>query len=380
MAQLKETTINGNLTVKPNAQINMSKVLIGSSITEGTGYTHSDGNILIGDNLQQLNAPSGDTGMTALSSGCIVIGCNGKATSSAIAIGGATEIDSSGQKYDYLVNASGKYSIAIGDGCNSGGLCSIAIGFNTAATASSDVAIGSGAKCIEPTTSGIAIGNNAECKQSYGVAIGSSSAKATSEYPIVIGSINSRLAKIGRSATSWVVNSDVRDKAEFEDMDTAKALELINTIIPTTYVMNDRGRYYDPETKKFDYASYIKQTKKNHRRTAGFKAQQVYDSLKQVYNTDNYANIVDYSRYDDPNNMDSVFSNEHPELNDQYSIRYDLFIPFLTGAVQELSSKVNSLEENLSTKQNEIDGLKALIEAQQAQINELKTVVSNLTV
>lgn len=73
----------------------------------------------------------------------------------------------------------------------------------------------------------------------------------------------------------------------------------------------------------------------------------MYQSMKDVYGDDNYASIVDYSKYDNPNN----------EV-DRYYMRYTQIIPFLTGAIQELSKEIDSLKETISSQQEVIESLK----------------------
>ena len=59
--------------------------------------------------------------------------------------------------------------------------------------------------------------------------------------------------------------------------------------------------------------------------------------MQDVYQDDNYASIVDYSKYDEDNS----------DVLDRYHMRYTQLIPFLTGAIQELSKKVEDLEAKI---------------------------------
>ena len=62
--------------------------------------------------------------------------------------------------------------------------------------------------------------------------------------------------------------------------------------------------------------------------------------MKKVYNNDNYADIVDYSNYQISEEKDMNF--------DRYSMRYNSLIPFLTGAIQELSKEIDALKATIA--------------------------------
>ena len=151
---------------------------------------------------------------------------------------------------------------------------------------------------------------------------------------VLLGANGTAFTYMSIPGTTWTTGSDRRDKADFKAIDNS--LDFINRLEPTTYVMNYRDDYIlDDGT--FDNDAYIRQTKKKHRRISGFIAQDVYQSMKDVYGDDNYANIVDYSKYDDENCIE-----------DRYHMRYTQLIPFLTGAIQELSKEVDSLKATIA--------------------------------
>ncbi len=168
---------------------------------------------------------------------------------------------------------------------------------------------------------------------------------ASSTYgPLTLGVAGSVYAYKTSATGSWATTSDRRDKADFKTIE--KSLEFINNLEPVTFVDNYRDNYIlDDGT--FDSESYSLQTLKKKRRNSGFIAQDVYQSLINIYDDDNYASIVDYSKYD------------HPDITeDRYCMRYEALIPFLTGAIQELSKKNDELVEEIKYLKEEINSLK----------------------
>lgn len=170
----------------------------------------------------------------------------------------------------------------------------------------------------------------------------------STEYKILIGSGDGTNNMGVASGGSWVFASDRRDKTDIEGIDTKKALEFVNKLNPKTYVMNYRASYInDGDIKTFDVKEYKKGSKKHTRRMSGFIAQEVYQTLKDTYNTDNYAAIVDYNNYEGQLNPDEQF--------DQYVIRTDCIIPFLVAAIQEQDKKIKELEEIIKKQQKNTD-------------------------
>lgn len=155
---------------------------------------------------------------------------------------------------------------------------------------------------------------------------------------ISMGAGGRELVYIQQPSTGWTTTSDKRDKTEFKEIE--KSLSFINKLVPLTFVDNSRINYYD-DNNNFDEVLYNTQCYKGHRRIAGFIAQDVYQTIKDVYDDDNYASIVDYSRYDDPDN----------EV-DRYYMRYTQLIPFLTGAIQELSEKLDEANKRITELEN----------------------------
>lgn len=159
---------------------------------------------------------------------------------------------------------------------------------------------------------------------------------------ITLGCSGAPYVYLTTPSTTFTAASDRRDKADFKTIDNS--LNFINQLQPVTFVDNHREKYtsYDDENNKyFNEELYNNQTLKGNRRIAGFIAQDVYKSLIDVYNDDNYASVVDYSKYDDPD-CDI----------DRYYMRYTQIIPFLTGAIQELTKKIETLESRITELEN----------------------------
>ena len=81
-----------------------------------------------------------------------------------------------------------------------------------------------------------------------------------------------------------------------------------------------------------EYQDYLAGTKSGKRRIPGFKAQDVYQTLIDIYKDDNYAKVVSQSLYDYPD----------AEI-DQFTMSYDAIIPFLVGALKEQTEKLSNL-------------------------------------
>lgn len=156
----------------------------------------------------------------------------------------------------------------------------------------------------------------------------------------------------------------MRDKYNITTI--TNSLDFINSLHPVTYQMNDRMRYkYEDDEndelyRKYRMCNYDKEAhsrgdKAATRRHSGFLAQEVYESLKSIYGSDNYANIVNINSYND-----KELEIERP-VEDRYSILMSNIIPFLTGAIQELSKEIDTLKEIVSSQQEIIDSLKEKI-------------------
>lgn len=264
-----------------------------------------------------------------------------------LGVSGLTSVGSAGLKFTSgIINifgssnsgGTGTHSISIGSYAAATGSYSVALGFKAQTSATETVAIGD-----EANTSGsnsIAIGYGAGASGDKGIAIGRS-AKATTGTNIGAG--NETAARLalgwggttryyGQSSGTIATTSDERDKTDFKEI--TNALEFINKVKVYTYVSNNRTDYSTDGNITYDIEAHERGDKKGTRRRAGVKAQEVYALLKEIYNTDNYADIVDNSNYDNPDD----------EHFDRYFVRYETFIPFLIASIQEQDKKIKNLE------------------------------------
>lgn len=156
-------------------------------------------------------------------------------------------------------------------------------------------------------------------------------------YPIQIGAEGIPYAQISSRTSGWTTVSDMRDKIDFQNIDNA--LLFVNNLKPVRYMNNEREKYMDTNGN-IDNDLYNRAIYRGKRRQVGFIAQEVYETMKKVYNNDNYADIVDYSNYQISEEKDMNF--------DRYSMRYNSLIPFLTGAIQELSKEIDALKATIA--------------------------------
>jgi hypothetical protein len=257
-------------------------------------------------------------------------------------------------------------TIRIGSSATASGASIVAIGNSADGRANYSTAVGGNAEAgidanhnyssafgYDATALGqydTAIGEDASIGSTYDLstAVGAN-ASVTASNMFRLGGTN--ITNLACSDTTISTTSDVRDKADFGEVD--KALELILNLEPITYVRNPRGRYEklrdemdEYETmlwKEYGYRVYdkeehAKQTKKGDRRQIGFKAQDVAETMKALYGSDNYAGIVnvDYYNQDIPE-----------EIENRYSVEYARLVPFLVKAIQEQQKQIDELKELL---------------------------------
>lgn len=222
-----------------------------------------------------------------------------------LGVSGLVSVGSAGLKFTSgIINIFGSSNSA-GTGGNS-----ISIGSGAAATGAKGIAIGYGATA----TTGTNIGGGNETAARLALGWG-----GTTKY-------------YGQSSGTIATTSDERDKTDFKEI--TNALEFINKVKVYTYVSNNRTDYSTDGNITYDIEAHERGDKKGTRRRAGVKAQEVYALLKEIYNTDNYADIVDNSNYDNPDD----------EHFDRYFVRYETFIPFLIASIQEQDKKIKNLE------------------------------------
>ena len=228
-------------------------------------------------------------------------------------------------------------------------------------------AVGAGANCqgngfaggyyAHVLGGGAAIGNNAMAEANNSTAIGfAAQVPSTNSFGIVLGNDQTTSLKCKVSLT---VTSDRRDKIDINDVNNS--LDFILKLNPVTYVCNPRTKYISDNDKKetydingnkifnqnyenykkyglchYDTEKYLSGTKKGTRRRIGLIAQDVQEALKEVYGSDNYADIVNDNFYDLVKKPDDV--------ENQLTIAYQNIIPFLIGAIKELQTEIDQLK------------------------------------
>lgn len=315
---------------------------------------HEGNNIAIGYASEATSGGNISIGYNAKSTGTganLVIGHNAKATASeSVAVGFSSQ--ATGELSTALgkeAKATGQYSVALGDHSSATAKWSFAIGDNTHADCEDSVCIGDYA-VARSTTVGQTISN--------AVAIGAECNVNTAN-TVKLG--NNNITSL-QCAVQLTVTSDERDKTDVAEL--YSATKFLKELKPVTYVRNLRSDYkynYREEVEdeyghkhivdknpysSFDFTPYDKEehkrgTKKGIRRRAGLIAQEVREAMLKIYGTDNYANLITDNFYD-------LDEKDIPdEVESKLGIQYEVFVPFLIKAVQELSARVEELEKEV---------------------------------
>lgn len=305
----------------------------------GSAQTSSDFSISIGRSANATGLSSVAIGINSTASGTysIVLGCNANADHNydSVAIGNNA-------------NVQGNYAIAIGSGARTFTGNSISIGHNASGCYAGSVALGKEAGANGAYA--VAIGCYATSGGFKSTALGAEANTNTNDTSVMqLGSTT--LAAL-RCAVYLSVQSDIRDKIDITPISDG-AIELLEKITPISYFRNPRTAYIDMENlsetdaenrRKFGLCEYDREShaageKKGSRRRVGVSAQAVQEALEEVYGSSSYANIVNDNLYD-------VDPAEIPDgVENQLTVNYEGFIPFLIKAIQELSTRVKELEE-----------------------------------
>ena len=130
----------------------------------------------------------------------------------------------------------------------------------------------------------------------------------------------------------WTVASDQRDKTDFTALDLG--LDFVKALEPVTYKWDKRSKYAE-EGDDLDTVTHDG-THKEDWLDIGFKAQEVEAlEIAAGYNKSSKTNLT------------TTLSGD----GKQYGIQYSKFVPILVKAVQELSAKVEELEDKLNNKE-----------------------------
>lgn len=350
-----------------------SKANGGGGYSVAMGYGANSSNlctIAIGYDARSTNYYSLAMGMCASASGSnsVAIGYTTKSSGSdSVAIGNnaiasttnsivlgkmaaTSDYGHSATALGYMARAYGSNSIAIGYSDSNDFYC-IAIGSPATATGSQSIAIGFGARANSEEGS-MAIGSDAECNGSRSVAIGYR-ATVTSSNTIQLGNASSLQTLNCR--VNITTNSDERDKTDIEPIKDG-AVDFLNKIKAIQYVLNHREMYIAPEDElseedknnkhtygmcTYDKEAHARGDRKGERLRVGVSAQETQSALESVYGSADYANIVNdnFHDYDKASIPDGV--------ENQLTVNYTGFIPFLIKAIQELSDRIEKLEERL---------------------------------
>lgn len=308
MAILQPTTINGDLTVTGSVsfaggyklQKTSSSLILASSISVLSSLYNSD-QILLGSNI-------GYGGY-----GAIAIGYNTRSLGGTNNGGGAIAIGYNAQAgSDVSTESTGAGCIAIGDTAKARYQKSVSIGWNAGSSSSTTAA-----------------STNINCP-------------GQSSWKIALGNGSNLLYYSGTTSSGVAITSDYRDKTDFKVIENAT--KFLSALNPITYVGNDRYDYCnDNNIETFNKKDYLLGTKKGTRRHAGFKAQEVYKALIDIYKDNNYADPVDYNNFD----------GDKPETEfDKYYMRYEALIPFLVKGFQEQQKVIEELQAEIKKLKN----------------------------
>ena len=233
------------------------------------------------------------------------------------------------------------YNTSVGAGALSAattGQYNTVVGYNALdaiTTGAESVAIGSLALTQASGSSNVALGHKAGENVSTGtnnVLLGKETGRSgapggnitTGDNSVCIGNANIASANI---QVDWTIASDKRDKTDVSPLDLG--LDFINQLEPVTYRWDKRSKYSDDQSVIPDG------THKEEQLEGGFLAQDVEVIENQYgYKTDDKTNLI--------TNLS--------EDGKMYGIKYSKLVPMLTKAIQELSTKVEDLENKLNNK------------------------------
>lgn len=275
----------------------------------------------------------------------------------------ATSTGTGSTALGYSANASDSFSVALGGFAKAAG-CSTALGYSATASGSDSTALGHLSNAYR--SSSTSVGYSAKAIGDYSTALGGST-NASGNYSTALGygayTYTANNIQLGNpssleSITARVniaVGSDERDKTDITPIKDG-AVEFLNKIKAIQYVFNHREMYIAPEDElseedknnkhKYGMCTYDKEAhargdKKGERLRVGVSAQETQAALEAVYGSADYANIVNdnFHDYDKSTIPDGV--------ENQLTVNYTGFIPFLIKAVQELSGRIEELERGM---------------------------------
>lgn len=324
-----------NGAVNPNGRKADSAVGVNSTALGRESTASGEHSIALGDTATASDTHSIALGYNSTASGTDSTALGRQATasgSSSIALG-------------FAATASGLESIAVGYDSTAEGFWSTALGETATASGNHATALGD-AKALGDYS--VALGWDATASAENSAALGYRSfVSSTDANTVQLGGIN---ISVLRCKVNLTVTSDKRDKTDIEGI--TDALAFVEKLNPVTFVSNDREEYISDEDKngetfrkygmcEYDRVSHAAGTKKGERRRCGLLAQEVVEAMQSVYGTDNYANVVNDNFHD--------LAQKPSDVENKYTLAYANLVPFLIGAVKELSAKIKALESKLTT-------------------------------
>ena len=261
---------------------------------------------------------------------------------------GANAIGDRSVAFGYDASASGLNSAAIGANTIAGSMSS-ALGAYANACGNNTAAVGYGTYAVRDSDT--AVGRNASASGGNSTALGCNAYTST---PNSMQLGNASMLSSLSCRVSLTTTSDERDKTDITEIGDG-AVEFLKKVKAIRYVLNHRELYIDeenlPEDEKkkkekyglcgYDREAHAKGTKKGSRIRVGVSAQETQRALEEVYGSSSYANLINDNLFD-------VDPDEIPEgVENQLSANYEGFIPFLIKAVQELSGRLEAVEESM---------------------------------
>ena len=252
--------------------------------------------------------------------------------------------------FGYSTLATGDFCTALGYDTTARVMGSTALGSRSTASNYGSTALGYSAAATARFS--MALGYDAEARGQGTTALGAGAQVPNTTLNFMqLGAMDGEHAlSVLRCKVDISTTSDKRDKTDIEDI--TDALAFLEKLNPVTFVGNNRVDYISDEDKKgetfrkygmceYDRVSHAAGTKKGERRRCGLIAQEVVEAMQSVYGTDNYANIVNDNFHD--------LAQKPSDVENQYTLTYANLVPFLIGAVKELSAKIKVLESKLAT-------------------------------
>ena len=372
-----------------NDYSNEDKTKVSKIITDGLGdkYLSDDGSYKAvaggGGAVSSVNAKTGAVVLNAADVGAV------NAAGVVDAVGAFLKVNGVGAAPNVTSNnnigigfasySDGNQSIAVGNGAKARILYSIAIGSGAQVTGSysggialgrvasatdTGISIGAASKSTEAS---LAIGVSAKAEETTSTAIGNASTTSTYANSSALGNQATVTAnnqvQLGNSTTTTYAygavqdRSDVRDKTDIQDC--TLGLDFINALRPVKYKWDyreDYARDLFPLLNREDYESdeaYQSALEQQQNDRCAFFQNPVKDGSK-TRNREHHGLIAqEFKQVLDTLGIDHAAYQDHATNGGMCvkSIGYAELIPNLIRAIQELTAKVESLENGILIRQ-----------------------------